>query len=128
MVDNIIEFPKVYKGKKEPIIEEGIIEVRDEMAFLNHLTEGLVVQMIHNMSENGVNTYSEDFIQDISFLVETVKAALYRDAGIDHPIQELIDGFTVTRVDNDTERVYSQLDMEMIEKVSEILLEPDDTE
>lgn len=126
MVDNVIQFPKVYRGKKDPIIEEGIIEVRDEMAFLNHLTEGLIVQMVHNMGENGIYTHSEDFVRDLSFLVEVVKSMMYRDVEIHHPIQDLIEALSTTNLDKHTNQVYSQLDMEMIEKVSEILLEPED--
>ena len=43
------------------------------MKFAEHLTEGLVVNMIANMNENGLDTESPEFVKDIGFMIEVVK-------------------------------------------------------
>ena len=66
--------------------------------------------MIHNMSENGMNVDNETFIRDTSFLIELVKSTIYRDLGMIHPLQDLVE--TLTTVTKDEGGVAYDVDIE----------------
>ena len=51
--DNIINFP--LKFNKTVKVDNTGARVREHMLFTENLTESLVVNMIHNMSENGID-------------------------------------------------------------------------
>ena len=50
-----------------------------------------MVNLIHNVGENGIDIKNERFIGDISFLNEVVRGILYRDMGFKHPMQGFMD-------------------------------------
>ena len=82
---NIIVFPKKYKGKREVKIPDyDVMELNEDMAFADNLTEGLIVQVVHMMSENGIKVTSKPFISDLAFIIESIKSSLYRDLNIEH--------------------------------------------
>ena len=65
---NIIIFPKKYKGKREVKIPDyDVMELNEDMAFADNLTEGLIVQVVHMMSENGIKVTSKPFIYLINY-------------------------------------------------------------
>ena len=73
--------------KPEFKITDTAIKLHTDIKVADHLTEGLVVNMIHNMNANDVDTEDPEFIKDIGFLIELVKSIIYRDMRIKHPIQ-----------------------------------------
>lgn len=89
-------------------------EIRENIIFTENLCEALVVNMIHNMSENGMDVDSDPFIRDISFLIELVKSTIYRDLGMIHPMQNFID--MVTSMSKE-EQGYS-VDLEFVAELS----------
>ena len=94
-----------------------VVAIQENMMFADDLTESLLVQMIHTMSENGVDISSKSFIKDISFVVESVKGAIYRDMDLFHPMSGIMETLTeVTTDDNDTP--HGKLNLELIEKLS----------
>ena len=95
---NVIQFPLKVPANSAIKIDDTALQMQQDMVFADHLTEGLVVNMIHNMGENGIDTEDEDFICDISLLIEQVKSSIYRSCGIPHPLHTLVDEFvTVTK-------------------------------
>ena len=103
---NIIEFPLKATPNPNIKIDDYALQMQQDMTFADHLTEGLVVNMIHNMSENGVDTEDEDFIADISMMIEMVKSTLYRSCHIPHPMQDVTDTFVSTTKDKGKTSVY----------------------
>jgi hypothetical protein len=83
----IIQFPNRMKVHKNLKISDKAIKLHTDLKFAEHLTEGLVVNMIANMQENGMDTENPEFIKDIGFMIELVKACIYRDMGVKHPMQ-----------------------------------------
>ena len=53
--------------------------------------------MIHNMYENNIDTENEAFICDVAVLIELVKSTIYRDLGINHPLQDVVDTFVTAK-------------------------------
>jgi hypothetical protein len=116
----VIQFPKKGKPQKEIIIDNTDMELRESLMFADHLTEGLVINLIHNLGENGVTTNNPNFIKDIGFLIELVKSTIYRDMEIDHPMQDFIDLFVSTTKEDG--QLVTRLDIDLMEEVVEQLL------
>ena len=115
---NVIKGPWKQRSKREVVVPDvDVVAIQENMMFADDLTESLLVQMIHTMSENGVDISSKSFIKDISFVVESVKGAIYRDMELFHPMSGIMETLTeVTTDDNNTP--HGKLNIELIEKLS----------
>ena len=67
------------------------LKMQEKMLKIDTITENVLVQLIHTLSENGYDIGDDRFVLDIGFLSETVKSALYRQEELPHVIQGLID-------------------------------------
>lgn len=112
----VIPFPKKRKSPIGIKVDNKAHEIRENIIFTENLCEALIVNMIHNMSENGINVDAEPFIRDTSFLVELVKSTIYRDLGMVHPLQEFID--MVTSVSKDDSGIEYGVDLEFVAELS----------
>lgn len=112
----VIPFPKKNKLPMGIKVDNKAHEIRENIIYTENLCEALIVNMIHNMSENGINVDAEPFIRDTSFLVELVKSTIYRDLGMVHPLQEFID--MVTSVSKDDGGVEYGVDLEFVAELS----------
>lgn len=119
----VIQFPLNSKPNFDIKVDSSGLELQQDLLFADHLTEGLVVNMIHNMSENGIETDNEDFIRDIAFLIEIVKSALHRDMGITHPLQEVVDTFVTSQQEG--KKISVSFDPQLMK---DIILEEEDEE
>ena len=118
--DNIINFPK---GK--PIKVDNTAGIaREHILFTEDLTQGLVVNMIHNMSENGIDVDHPDFLRDTAFLVELIRSMIFREGGLDHPLQNFTKLF-IDYTEEDGIRTMD-IDLDMIKGVSDELFGDDD--
>jgi hypothetical protein len=103
-------------------ITDTAIRLHTDIKVADHLTEGLVVNMIHNMNENDIDTENPEFIKDIGFLIELVKAIIYRDMDIKHPMQQMVDIFVNSAYD-DEQGLYTEFDYGSMEQVVKDLKE-----
>ena len=85
--------------------------------FADDLTESCLVQMIHTMGENGIDIGGQEFVRDIGFVIETVKGTIYRDMGLAHPINRVMEMLTKINVD-EKNSMNSQVDMDLLEKIT----------
>jgi len=77
------------------------------------------------MGENGVDIGGQEFVRDIGFVIETVKGTIYRDMGLAHPINRVMEMLTKINVD-DKNSMNSQVDMDLLEKVQLVELDTDE--
>ena len=92
---NVIKGPWKAKSKKEvKIPDEDIIELQENIMFCDNLTEAVMVQMKHSIGENGLDVQGENFLRDMGFIIESVRAALYRDFDYVHPMAKVMSTFT----------------------------------
>ena len=104
MNDNVIKFPKKFRGKKVPkIVDLDANKLQEDLDFCDGLAEGLMITLIHNIGENGFNIKSDRFIGDISFLNEAVRGTLYRQMKMAHPIQDFMDLIVKTETNGDNQ-------------------------
>ena len=100
--NNILQGPWK-KTKKVKIPENRISDIQEEMAFIEELSESAMVQMVYTLGDNGVNIGSENFFQNVAFIVESLKCTLYEEKGWFHPLTPIIKNISeVTVEDSDT--------------------------
>ena len=112
------------------------LQMKEKLAKIDIITENIMVQMIHTMSENGYDIADEQFILDVGFLSEVIKGALSRQEGLPHIIQGFIEQImsperkeTEDGIDLHYSRFDSPLLADVIEMVSEIIeIEEDEVE
>ena len=114
---NIIQFPKKFKGKREiKLPDYDVMQLNEDVAFADNLTEGLIVQIVHILNANGIQVSNKEFISDLAFIIESLKSSIYRDLDITHDMQELMDEFMITKFDDKTKKMNTTFDMELIPK------------
>ena len=114
---NIIQFPKKFKGKREiKLPDYDVMQLNEDVAFADNLTEGLIVQIVHILNENGIQVSNKEFISELAFIIESLKSSIYRDLDITHDMQELMDEFMITKFDDKTKKMNTTFDMELIPK------------
>ena len=83
---NVIKGP--WLNKKEVKIKDiDGLEVIENLKFADDLTEGLMIQILTNLRENNIDVNNKRFSPDIAFMIETLKAVIYRSMGYEHPLQ-----------------------------------------
>lgn len=108
MSGKVIEFPIKNQFK----VDNTAAELRENILFTENLTEALVVNMIHNMSENGIDVDNENFIKDTSLLIEMVKSMIYRDSDMTYPLQKFTD--VVVKTEREDNKLACKVDLEQI--------------
>ena len=114
--NNVINFPKKYIGKRKvKLPNKDVIRINEDMGFADQLTESIIVQMVHVLSDNDIKVSDAQFVKDLSFVIESIKSAVYRDLNLKHEIQPLVDKFMVQEKDEkgQTNTIFK---MELIQK------------
>jgi len=86
------------------------------MVFIDDVSESIMIPVIHNLAENGVDIKDGEFISEIGFLNEVIKAIMYRALNYQHPIHQLIDSMMKVETENPLQ-TYAKFDYEMLGKV-----------
>ena len=112
-MSNIIEFPKT--ASKKVKVNNEAAAVREHNIFTENLVEALIVNMIHNMSENGIDVDKKEFLRDTSFLIELVRSMIYRDGGVEHSLQDFTKMFI--EWNDDGEKPQMEMNMDLVEEM-----------
>ena len=109
-------------------------KVQEKLDRIEIITEKMMVQLIHTMSEYGYNISDERFILDIGFLSETVKGVLSRQEKLPHIIQGLLDNIMApspAQSEDGTDVFYSKFDAPLLAELvdmAEDIKDDDQTE
>ena len=127
----VIKGPWPNSGVK--ISEVDGVRLIEELAFADHLTEGIMVNVVDSMQENEIDVRSQEFLADIGFVIEAVKAVIYRSMNHGHPLHEVMGNtIKVTEVDDGEESHFDTImDIEILESVNDFItanLEDEDDE
>ena len=99
------------------------LQMQEKILRIDTLTENVMVQLIHTLSENGYDIGEDSFILDIGFLSETIKSALFRQDRIPHVIQGLVDNLMhPDKVQNEdgVEMHYSKFDSGLLKELTDM--------
>ena len=113
--NNIIQGP--WKTKEVKIPKNSVFDTQQEIAFIEELSENVIVQMIYTLGDNGVNIGTREFFQNIAFLVESLKCTLYEEKGWFHPLTPIIKNIsdvTVEESDSDEETITLRLNIDKL--------------
>ena len=83
------------------------------MRFSDDLSEECMLQLIQTFVENEIDVSEKSFIRDCGYLIEVIKATIYRDSDLCHPMQRMIELCTDLTIDPDNS-VHSELDMDKL--------------
>jgi len=101
-------------------------KITEDMNYIDELCESIVIPVIHSLAENGVNIKSDEFVRDIGFINESVKATVCRSLEYPHPMQSMIDMLMITSSAT-TEEIFASFDHEILdEMLTELSTDDDD--
>ena len=121
--ENVIQGPWPKTRRKVKLPDKDVIALQEDVAFADHLTEQLKIQMIHTIGENGYNVTENSFIGSMGFIIETVKASLYKEMGLKHPMSRMMD--ILTAISDDKEHPITEVNIEEIEYLVDMLEKED---
>ena len=110
----------VKSGREVKLPDEDIIAVQQDIQFAGELSQSLIVQMIHTMSENGINISENTFIRDVAMIIELVQGTIYRDMNVAHPTHKFMEEFVdlIVKPDNTVE---TEVDFNTITNLVDLL-------
>ena len=91
--------------------------MQDKLDRIEVITEKIMIQLIHTISEYNYDITDEKFSLDIGFLSETVKGVLSRQEKLPHIIQGLLDNIMApspTQAEDGTDVFYSKFDAPLL--------------
>ena len=98
-------------------------KTQEKLDRIEIITEKMMVQLIHTMSEYGYNISDERFILDIGFLSETIKGIISRQEKVPHIVQGLLDNIMSpepTKNQDGIDVYYSRFDAPLLEELVEM--------
>ena len=129
--NNILQGPWK-KTKKVKIPENTIFDTQQEMAFIEELSESVIVQMIYTLGDNGVDISTKEFFQNIAFIVESLKCTLYEEKGWFHPLTPIIKNISEVSVedsDSDEETITLRFNIDKLTALAKKMnLDNDETD
>ena len=119
---NVIKGPWPDNGQIKISDVDGVAAV-EELNWAENLTEGIMVQLIQTLNENGFETTSPEFLSDIAFTIEVVKSIIYRNMGHKHPLHDIMNGLVnlVEIEEGGKVKFESELNFEALKDVSDFI-------
>ena len=119
---NVIKGPWVNK-KEVKIKDIDGLEVIENLKFADDLTEGLMIQVLTNFRENNIDVSNERFSPDIAFMIETLKAVIYRSMGYEHPLHIIMSSVLKVNEVKDGDKIHidSSFDMDLLSDTSDYI-------
>ena len=87
----IIQGPWKESKRKIKLPDKDVIELQKTISFINDLTQTVIVQMIQTIKENEINVEKESFVNNMSFIIEMVRAALLKEMSLKTNMTKIMD-------------------------------------
>ncbi len=112
-------------GREVKLPDTDVIAMQQDMQFAEELTQSLMVQMIHTMSENGIDVSAKTFIRDMAMVISLVNGSIYRDMGMAHITQKFMEEY-VDIHDDEGGSFETEVDFETIVELANLIEDDDD--
>ena len=124
--ENVIKGPwSVKSGREVKLPDTDVIAMQQDRQFAEELTQSLMVQMIHTMSENGIDVGAKSFIRDMAMVISMVNGSIYRDMEMEHITQKFMEEYVDININEDN--VFeTEVDFETITELANLVEEDDD--
>ena len=127
--NNVVKGPwPVKSGREVKLPDADIIAIQQNIQFAEELTQSLMVQMIHTMSENGIDVSAKTFIRDMAMVISMVNGSIYRDMGMEHITQKFMEEYVNINDDPDDGSYETEVDFETIVELANLIEDDDDPE
>ena len=113
-------------GREVKLPDTDVIAMQQDMQFAEELTQSLMVQMIHTMSENGIDVSAKTFIRDMAMVISLVNGSIYRDMGMAHITQKFMEEYVNIHDDDDDGSYETEVDFETIVELANLIEDDDD--
>jgi hypothetical protein len=124
----VIKGPWLAKsGREVKLPDTDVIAMQQDIQFAEELTQSLMVQMIHTMSENGIDVSAKTFIRDMAMVISMVNGSIYRDMGMTHITQKFMEEY-VDIHDDEGGSFETEVDFETIVELANLIEDDDDPE
>ena len=124
--ENVIKGPWLAKsGREVKLPDTDVIAMQQDIQFAEELTQSLMVQMIHTMSENGIDVSAKTFIRDMAMVISMVNGSIYRDMGMAHITQKFMEEY-VDIHDDEGGSFETEVDFETIVELANLIEDDDD--
>jgi hypothetical protein len=122
----VIKGPWLAKsGREVKLPDTDVIAMQQDIQFAEELTQSLMVQMIHTMSENGIDVSEKTFIRDMAMVISMVNGSIYRDMGMPHITHKFMEEYVDININEDN--VFeTEVDFETITELANLVEEDDD--
>ena len=87
----IIQGPWKELKRKVKLPDKSAIELQKTINFVDDLTESLIIQMIHTIKENKIDVEKESFVQNMSLIIEMVRATLLKQMSLNTNMIKITD-------------------------------------
>ena len=87
----VIQGPWKESKRKIKVPDNDAIELQETINFIDDLTQTLIVQMIHTIKENEIDVEKESFVQNMSFVIEMVRATLLKEMTLKTNMTKIMD-------------------------------------
>ena len=87
----IIKGPWKESKRKVKLPDKDAIELQETVDFINDLTQTLIVQMIHTIKENEINVDGDSFVNNMSFIIEMLRATLLKEMSLNTNMTKIMD-------------------------------------
>ena len=87
----IIQGPWKELKRKIKLPDKSAIELQKTINFVDDLTESLIIQMIHTIKENKIDVEKESFVQNMSLIIEMVRATLLKQMSLNTNMIKITD-------------------------------------
>tara|TARA_Y100000310_G_C20059753_1_gene524440 strand:+ start:159 stop:479 length:321 start_codon:yes stop_codon:yes gene_type:complete len=97
--DNVIQFPLSLERTKELSLDFQNQEAQtatgsiylNKVAFVDELLESTTVPLLNQYASHGIDIKDKKFQVDFRYAIDCMKSAIYRQLGLNHPIQDVMD-------------------------------------
>ena len=87
----IIQGPWKRSKREIKLPDERAIKLQETIDFVDELTQTLIVQMIHTIKENEIDVDKESFVQNMTFVIEMVRASILKEMSLNNNMIKLMD-------------------------------------
>ena len=112
-------------GREVKLPDTDVIAMQQDIQFAEELTQSLMVQMIHTMSENGIDVGAKSFIRDMAMVISMVNGSIYRDMEMEHITQKFMEEYVDININEDN-IFETEVDFETITELANLVEEDDD--
>jgi hypothetical protein len=117
MTSKLIEFPKSKVVREVPEEQQKVRQARAEQKMADAIVDDVADMCITELDNCTIDVQQEQFAKDFIMVIDSLRACVYRQFGIDHHLHDFVDR-NVAFIEGDMD---SMSDQEIKEKIEAVM-------